>query len=1006
MLHIFSNQRGELELIQIFKNMYCEVKSRAIRNIITRIDQEIRVFQLVYVDIAKYQKNISVLARNQSYASIIEQFYASIKKANEHNGKYRILSNQCESYLKNSTIRDILANIESFPKSRLLDMLDNIECVYTYIIPETYPRKNELDYYRKYLNSIIDDYEIIQKQYHLARQIQHALECEPDEYLDENKATAYFAETQQLIDEFNSYARKYYEVGRIDAQLIEQYNQSFIKRHLRDSIFDDISGRSLDDEQRRAVLCDARSNLVVAGAGSGKTLTICGKIKYLLEIGAAQKDEILVLSYSKASADDLKTRLTSVVDGVSVYTFHALGLNILTEVTQKKQAVNSQLGACVSQFFNVQAQHDFRIANEVFQYIALYFYANAKPGKKYKNKGELYEQLKSADYCTLKNMLGKLSRDRIRRETLQKEYVKSNEELVIANFLFVNGIHYEYERPYEIRTSTSKKRQYMPDFYLTDYGIYLEHYGIDRTGKAPQYEEEEGEKYIQSIEWKRNLHRENHTICIETYSYEFQEDIILDNLKKRLLKYGVKFSPLSNSEVNNALNNVYKGHKLDSLMNVVMTFVSLYKAQNTTEEGFDRLFNQLNATDYNTNRSRLLLNICRDVYRFYTQKLRDEDTIDFDDMILQSIELLDFTDSFKFKYIIVDEFQDISQSRTRFLQKLIQHGHSKLFAVGDDWQAIYRFAGCDINVFLKFKDYFPGARINCITSTHRNSDELQRIVEPFITANPKQFKKHIRSSIHQNQPVRIVYYRDSKQSALTIALRDIYALRPDARVLLLGRNFHDIDLYADENLVVPIGFSKGASIIHIAFPTLQISYTTIHSAKGIEEDFVVLISGEDALNGFPNKVEDDDIISLVLGEKDTYKYAEERRLFYVALTRTRSIVYLLANKDRPSVFVREIEDRCMILADCKENEEEFYTCPACGSGHLLWHRGKNGGFYGCTNFPYCKYQNHNAQAVRNNNRCPRCGDYLTVRNGIKGKFWGCCGYPECRYTQPFISHHS
>lgn len=885
-------------------------------------------------------------------------------------------------------------------------MLDNIKCVYTYIIPETYPRKNELDRYRKCLSSITDDYEIVQKQYHLAKQIKHALECDPDEYLDEDKAIAYFAGTQKLIDEFDSYASKYYEVGKIDAQLIERYNQSFIKRHLQDPLFDDISGRSLDDEQRRAVLCDARSNLVVAGAGSGKTLTICGKIKYLLETGAALKNEIVVLSYSKASAHDLKTRLTSVVDGVPVYTFHALGLNILTEVTKKKQAVNSQLGACISEFFNVQTQHDFRIANEVFRYIALYFYTNAKPGKKFKDEGELYEQLKSENYCTMKNMLGKLSHDRIRRETLQKEYVKSNEELVIANFLFVNGIHYEYERPYEICTSTSKKRQYMPDFYLTDYGIYLEHYGIDRAGKAPQYEEEAEEKYIQSIEWKRNLHRENHTICIETYSYEFQEGTIFDKLKDRLLKYGVKLSPLSNCEVNNALNNVYKGHKLDSLMNVVMTFVSLYKAQNPTEEGFDRLFNQLNTIDYNTNRTRLLLNICRDIYRFYTQKLRDEGTIDFDDMILQSIELLDLSDSFKYKYIIVDEFQDISQSRTHFLQKLIQHGHSKLFAVGDDWQAIYRFAGCDINIFLKFKEYFSGAKINFITSTHRNSDELQRIVEPFITANPNQFKKHIRSSKHQIQPVRIVYYRESKPDALTRALQDIYALQPTGKVLLLGRNFHDIDLYIDDNFVVPIGFAKGASVVHKAFPTLQISYTTIHSSKGIEEDFVVLISGEDALNGFPNKVEDDDIISLVLGEKDAYKYAEERRLFYVALTRTKSIVYLLVNKDRPSVFVREIEAKCMILADCKESEDEFYSCPACGSGHLLWHRGRNGGFYGCANFPYCKYQNYNVQAVRGNYRCPCCGDYLTVRNGIKGEFWGCCGYPECRYTQPLISHNS
>lgn len=139
------------------------------------------------------------------------------------------------------------------------------------------------------------------------------------------------------------------------------------------------------------------------------------------------------------------------------------------------------------------------------------------------------------------------------------------------------------------------------------------------------------------------------------------------------------------------LNDIWEGHKLTSLRNVVSAFISLYKAQNTSEEGFEQLYRRLSTSDYSTSRTRRLLAICKDAYTYYTHRLQNENKIDFDDMITQSVDLLDRTELFKYKYIIVDEFQDISQSRVRFLKKLIQHGNSKLFAVGDDWQAIYRF---------------------------------------------------------------------------------------------------------------------------------------------------------------------------------------------------------------------------------------------------------------------------------------------------------------------------
>lgn len=154
--------------------------------------------------------------------------------------------------------------------------------------------------------------------------------------------------------------------------------------------------------------------------------------------------------------------------------------------------------------------------------------------------------------------------------------------------------------------------------------------------------------------------------------------------------------------------------------------------------------------------------------------LRSNGKIDFDDMILQSSEALSLTDKFSYKYIIVDEFQDISHSRMLFLKKLIEKGKSRLFAVGDDWQAIYRFSGCDLNIFLKFSDYFVYSITNFITSTHRNSQELQDIAGPFIKTNPEQFNKRIRSTKHLQNPIKIMYYDSNKYVGLYGILKSIF----------------------------------------------------------------------------------------------------------------------------------------------------------------------------------------------------------------------------------------
>lgn len=985
-------------MFDFIKNLSLKRRSKKILLCIDKVEVALTLFQNIDNIEDKYAKLIHSLSKKELYSDIVSRYNVCIQKIEEHNQELQTLTFAYNTILQTYPIVDILDNILEYSREKIEEIYSTVKKVYSYVVPNTCKYKKEYDVYKQNIEKIIRDYDLIKEQKSLILAIIREIEHLPDIYIDGGNMSIVLANTVESLEKYNNYQRKYYKVPVVNANTIESHNEKFIAKHLTDSIFDNVNGKNLDDEQRRAILCDSKSNLTIAGAGSGKTLTICGKVKYLLEMGLAKKDEILLLSYSRASADDLEQKINKVSTGLTVETFHALGLKILTEANGKKKAIEEQLRAYITQFFKEELVKNPKIANEIFQYIALYFYAAPTYKKKYKNDGEIFKELKAWDFRTLKYRLGKLSLNKNKHETLKNEYVKSNEELVIANYLFTNGINYEYERPYEIETSTIDKRQYTPDFYLPDYDIYIEHYGIDRSGNAPQYDKEASDEYIRSMSWKRQIHSDNQTKCIETFSYEFNEGIIFDNLKTHLLENGVKFKPLSQIEVFNALHNVYTGKDFSSFFNLIMTFISLYKAQTKDDTGFDELKGQLDDSRYDTSRTRLFLDICKDIYNYYMQNLREADKIDFDDMILQAIDLLDTTPNFKYKYIIVDEFQDISKSRTKFLQKLIEHGNSKLFAVGDDWQAIYRFAGCDISVFLEFENIFAGAKLNYITSTHRNSTELQQIVEPFITANPSQYKKHIKSAKHQDKPVRIIYHKDNKAMALTKALEDISIINSNAKVLVLGRNRRDIDAFICKEIQVV----DDKTINHHDYPKLEISYSTVHGSKGLESDFVVLISGEDAQNGFPNKMEDDNVLTLLLGKKNNFEYAEERRLFYVALTRTKSIVYLLSDKSKSSDFIQEIKNKCYIMEDeSEEREDGEYLCPWCKSGRLFIRKSDVDGrlFYGCSNFPYCSYTNNDMKAVYHNNRCPECGDFLILRKGRYGTFFGCHNYPRCKHTQ-------
>ena len=869
------------------------------------------------------------------------------KQVAKHNVEVAFLQQKFDKLIQSCPQDYFLNHINSISLSQLNAIEHIINQTFKYKILNSLQNKQYNDYQRMF-SVIKNNYEKIKQQKTCIDFIQLTLKNLPDKYIDFNDKKEISINLQSQIQFLNQSQPLFYQIPDISTY-IEDYNLQFINAHIEDSIFNDINGKSLDIDQRKAILCNPMSNLTIAGAGSGKTLTICGKVKYLVEKKLAKPDEILLLSYSKDSSIDLSNKIHSLYADMQISTFHSLGLNIIKDAKQEKPAIEEQFSSYITQFFQ-EAQNNPALLNKIFTYISLYLHASHETNKKYIDLGSQYEDLKGNNLKTLKDFSLEHSNDI--HQTLKKEYVKSNEELCIANWLFINGINYEYEIPYFIKTSTYDKRQYMPDFYLPDYKIYIEHYGVNKQNRTPQYSTELEQEYLDGMQWKRNKHSSNNTTCIETYSWQFAEGRILQELEKQLKLHGVKFAPLSENEISDFMNNIIQGHEFTSLSNLISSFISLYKAQYENEKHFHQLQSQFKSNNYNHKRQRLFLEICEEAYCFYINKIRKFNKIDFDDMILQAQHLLPTLSNYKYKYIIVDEFQDISNSRQAFLSALIKHGNSKLFAVGDDWQAIYRFAGCDVNIFLNFDQYFNDIKINFITSTHRNSLELQKIVGPFIMANPMQYKKDIKSLKSQKDPIRIIYHNQNHISALNTALQEISQLNQNANVLILGRNRKDIEPY----ICNKIQCNNYKSIMHKDFPNMTISYNTVHGSKGLECDYVIVLNCDNALNGFPNKMEDDIMLGL-LNKTSSYNYDEERRLFYVALTRTRSIVYLITNKTRPSQFIKEIESKCKkMYADENDTFLEQEHCPTCKRGIVIVRDGPYGQFYGCTNYPYCHWK--------------------------------------------------
>lgn len=704
------------------------------------------------------------------------------------------------------------------------------------------------------------------------------------------------------------------------------------------ALIGNVEGRRLDKQQMACIVKDAHNHLVIAGAGTGKTTTVVGKIKFLLKSGNYKPEDILVLSFTNASASEMSQRINKETGcNIDASTFHKLGLNIITKVNGIAPKITPlNLRRFVKEQLLLNMQSDAYL-NLLSSYL-LYNRVVSKSEFEFKTQAEYEEYLRLNPPTTINN-----------------ETVKSYGEMDIANFLTQNGIQYIYEHPYKVDTRTNEYGQYNPDFYLPEYDIYIEYFGVNKNGEVPSYFKGANgmtatQTYQASMKWKRETHSANDTVLIECYAYEKFDGVLLDNLKERLVAKGVKLNPKTTKELWEQVS-ADGDSILDGVIELFETVTNLIKSN-----GYSiATVRQLNIGNSNAQNNNIILSLLEPIFNSYCAYLNEQREIDFNDMINMATQYVEQKKYISpYKYVIVDEYQDISKSRFSLLNSMRKSNDYDLFCVGDDWQSIYRFAGSDIGYILNFEQYWGSSEISKIETTYRFTQKLIEISGNFIMQNPVQIKKSIKG---KNDTVgfalgEISGYTD--KFAIEFMAKKLEDLPRDSSVFFIGRYSFDAKLLSDSGLF-ECRYNNVSGFVEVKYrkrTDLKMNFITAHKSKGLQADYIFIINNKKSRMGFPSKIQDAAILNLLLDNCDQYPYAEERRLFYVALTRAKKKAFLVTVSNQESEFAMELKKRYG-----EELKREQWECPLCG-GKLLKKSGPYGEFFGCSNYKItgCKYK--------------------------------------------------
>lgn len=348
---------------------------------------------------------------------------------------------------------------------------------------------------------------------------------------------------------------------------------------------------------------------------------------------------------------------------------------------------------------------------------------------------------------------------------------------------------------------------------------------------------------------------------------------------------------------------------------------------------------------------------------------------------------------------------------------LEQNKENVLTAVGDDWQSINRFAGSDISIFKEFENYFGESDSVALDYTFRYNDNIAEVSKKFIECNPSQITKKINTLTRASSSCVHVWWNSDKETEKIFA--DIIMQ------LAIKNTTRDFTVFILARYWFLLPTSSVIASLKRQYPQITFNLSSVHASKGLEADYVIGLGLESGKYGFPSAMEDDPIIDIVLAKQEDFEYAEERRLFYVLLTRAKEEVHLIASLHSRSAFSIELEDQQYPITHHYPNGIKPRFCPECSEGTIVTRKNSNGSFWGCSNYPACDYTEpihkcpecsignlthdvqkklyicDNEQCIYEQKGCRLCGALMVKRQNSRTKeyFMGCSNYSKgCRYT--------
>ncbi|MCH7501133.1 MAG: UvrD-helicase domain-containing protein, partial [Nitrospinae bacterium] len=475
-------------------------------------------------------------------------------------------------------------------------------------------------------------------------------------------------------------------------------------------------------------------------------------------------------------------------------------------------------------------------------------------------------------------------------------------------------------------------------------------------------------------------HKENETICLETFHYQIQEGNLLDSLASQLKSHGIPIEPIPDESRLETLREFGEISKLSNLLSLLLCNVK--NSCQTIEEAIEIAQNANSSSQ-----AMAALGLLLPILENYENTLKVNGEIDFNDMIHHATRYVNegkFVP--KWKYILIDEFQDISSSRANLVKALRDAAEDCiLFCVGDDWQSIYRFTGSDLNYTTEFGTQFGNCSLIKLDKTYRFNNSICDVATKFVTQNPIQEKKHLITNDHVDSPaVSIMRVEDS--------CNIVHVEKALDRISALADKPSKVYVISRYNFLVDTDQLKA---LLRSYPKLSISQISMHGSKGKEADYVIIFGLEKGENGFPSEKTTHPLLELYLPPEESFPNAEERRLFYVAITRAKKRVYLIADMAKASSFMTELLKKgqyelCLdeFETPIEQIEYEVISCPSCSTGTLSLRVNSKTKqkFVGCSNFKRCTHIE---------SCCPKCDGIMSR----KGRFKTCisCGWkiPMC-----------